>query len=93
MQLGGGEGGRSGGPTVGGGNSCGIPRLTMDAGRVTFACIPITGLIAYAYGVRPDQIAGPDWLTDPGAQRFERSWPNCLRQCRNRRSLKCSKAC
>lgn len=70
MQLGGGEGGRSGSPGVGG-NSCGIPRLSMDAGRVNFACIPVWGLIGYAYGVRPDQITGPDWLTSPGAQRFD----------------------
>ncbi len=43
----------------------------MDAGRVNFACIPVSGLIGYAYGARPDQITGPDWLTDPGAQRFD----------------------
>ena len=70
MPIAGGEGGRGGGPGVGG-NSCGIPRLSMDAGRVNFACIPVSGLIGYAYGARPDQITGPDWLTDPGAQRFE----------------------
>jgi uncharacterized protein (TIGR03435 family) len=67
----GGGGGRGGGPGVGGGNSCGIPMLSMDGGRVKFACIPVSGLIVYAYGVRPDQITGPDWLTDPGAQRFD----------------------
>jgi uncharacterized protein (TIGR03435 family) len=43
----------------------------MNAGRVNFACIPLTGLIGYAYGVRPDQITGLDWLTDPRAQRFD----------------------
>jgi uncharacterized protein (TIGR03435 family) len=43
----------------------------MNAGRINFACIPLTGLIGYAYGVRPDHIAGPDWLTDPRAQRFD----------------------
>jgi uncharacterized protein (TIGR03435 family) len=71
MDFGGGGGGRGGGPGVGGGNSCGIPRLSMDAGRVNFACIPVANLIGYAYGVRPDQITGPDWLTEPGAQRFD----------------------
>ena len=71
MQLGGGgEGARGGGPGISG-NTCGIPRLSMDAGRVNFACIPVSGLIGYAYGVRPDQITGPDWLTGPSAQRFD----------------------
>src|ERR1700733_14526642 len=75
MQLGGGAdkgGGRSGGvPPGGGGIGWGLPGLTMDAGRVNFACIPQAGLIAYAYGVRADLIVGPDWLTDPTAQRFD----------------------
>jgi uncharacterized protein (TIGR03435 family) len=75
MQLGGGNdkgGGRSGGlPPSGGGIGCGLPRLTMDAGRVNFACISVADMIGYAYGVRPDQITGPDWLTDRGAQRFD----------------------
>ncbi len=68
--AGGGEGGRGGGPIVGG-NSCGIPRLSVEPGRANFACIPVTGLIGFAYGVRPAQITGPDWLTDAGAQRFD----------------------
>jgi uncharacterized protein (TIGR03435 family) len=75
MQLGGGNdkgGGRSGGvPPDGGGIGCGLPRLTMDAGRVNFACVSVADLIGYAYGVRPDQITGPDWLTERGAQRFD----------------------
>jgi uncharacterized protein (TIGR03435 family) len=71
MQLGGG-GGRGGGvPLSGGGIGCGLPRLTMDAARVNFACISVADMMGYAYGVRPDQITGPDWLTDRGAQRFD----------------------
>ncbi len=42
----------------------------MDAGRVNFACIPVSNLIGYAYGVRPDQITGPDWFGTE-AQRFD----------------------
>jgi uncharacterized protein (TIGR03435 family) len=51
---------------VGGG--CGIPRLTMDGGRVDYACIPLPNLIAYAFGIPQNRVAGPDWMAD---QRFD----------------------
>jgi uncharacterized protein (TIGR03435 family) len=36
--------------------------ITMDGGRVDFAGIPLAGLIAYAYGVPQNRVAGPDWM-------------------------------
>jgi uncharacterized protein (TIGR03435 family) len=36
--------------------------ITMDAGRVDFAGIQMTELIAYAFGVPQNRIAGPDWM-------------------------------
>jgi len=60
---GGGANGRGGGPAGGGG--CGIARLTMDGGRVDYACISLTALIGYAFGVPQSRITGPDWMGDP----------------------------
>jgi uncharacterized protein (TIGR03435 family) len=36
--------------------------ITMDGGRVDFAGTPLTGLIAYAFGVPQNRITGPDWM-------------------------------
>jgi uncharacterized protein (TIGR03435 family) len=36
--------------------------ITMDGGRVDFAGIQMTGLIAYAFGVPQNRITGPDWM-------------------------------
>lgn len=59
--TGGGGNGRSGGPgTVSGG--CGIPKLAMNAGRVDYACISLTGLVGYAFGIPQSRISGPDWM-------------------------------
>ncbi len=35
---------------------------TADPGRLTIRRMPLRNLLFNAYGVRPDQIAGPDWL-------------------------------
>jgi len=72
MPLGGGQGkgGRSGAPVDAGG-SCGIPRLTLNSSHVTFLCVSLADMIAYAYGVRAGDISGPDWMTGPGAARFD----------------------
>jgi len=35
-----------------------------DAGQISYARIPLTNLIADAYGVHLDQITGPDWLSN-----------------------------
>lgn len=35
---------------------------TDDPGQFTYPQAPLSGLLAVAYGVRPDQISGPDWL-------------------------------
>ena len=64
---GGGGNGRSGGPGVVSGG-CGIPKLTMNAGRVDYACISLTGLVGYAFGIPPSRISGPDWMM---AQTFD----------------------
>ncbi len=36
--------------------------ITMDGGRVNFAGIQMTGLIAYAFGVPQNRVTGPDWM-------------------------------
>jgi uncharacterized protein (TIGR03435 family) len=64
---GGGGNGRSGGPGVVSGG-CGIPKLTMDKGRVDYACISLTGLVGYAFGIPQSRISGPDWMM---AQTFD----------------------
>jgi uncharacterized protein (TIGR03435 family) len=64
---GGGGNGRSGSPGVGSGG-CGIPKLTMNGGRVYFACISLTGLVGYAFGIPQGLISGPDWMM---AQTFD----------------------
>lgn len=55
--------GREGGPAPGG-NACGIPKFTMDAGRVDFACAALTRLISFAFGIPQERVAGPDWMGD-----------------------------
>ena len=72
MPAPGGDGpGRSGGA---GGTNCGAQRITMDESLVHYTCVPVIGLIAFAYGIpqRPGLITGPDWMMDtsPG-QRFD----------------------
>ncbi len=56
--VGGGRGGGSGG------NGCGVQKLTVTGDRVNYACVPLRGLIAYAFGIRQNQIKGPDWMID-----------------------------
>ncbi len=34
----------------------------MDGGRVDYACISLTALIGYAFGVLQNRITGPDWM-------------------------------
>ena len=72
MPLGGGQtkGGRSGAPVDAAG-SCGIARLTLSSSRAKFLCVSLAHMIAYAYGVRVADISGSDWMTGPGAAKFD----------------------
>ena len=45
--------------------------LKMDRGRVEFQCATLVDLIGYAFRISPDRVAGPDWMTAAGADRFE----------------------
>ena len=36
---------------------------TISAGRAEYRYIDLKGLMVYAYGVKPNQITGPDWIT------------------------------
>ena len=36
---------------------------TISAGRAEYRYVDLKGLMVYAYGVKPNQITGPDWIT------------------------------
>lgn len=57
--IGGGRGGGSGG------DDCGVQKLTVKGDRVNYICVPLRGLISYAFGIRPvNLIKGPEWMID-----------------------------
>jgi len=53
---------RSGGTGVGTG--CGAQRLSMDGSLVTYRCVPLQALIAFAFGIPQHDVTGPAWLMD-----------------------------
>ncbi len=57
-------GGGLGGIPIGVGNTCGIPRFSMDRGRVGYTCVSLRTLIGYAFGVPQNRIKGPDTIMD-----------------------------
>jgi uncharacterized protein (TIGR03435 family) len=54
----------------GGGPVC-PTRFSMDGGRVDIECLTLAALIGHAFGILPDRIAGPDWMTAGSTAKFD----------------------
>jgi len=41
----------------------GIPEMNINPGRIRYTWVTLTDIVQAAYNVRPQQVAGPDWLS------------------------------